>query len=143
MAAVWRKLDPGRKRKWHHRDPHRIAGRGVLVILIVVMVIIVRMLLVIVMIIMIVMIVMIVIIVVIQTIVIVIAVIVIIVVVTVLREFEWPWRDFAGFQVAVFKGSFGLETRCDMSYSLNSLKGLYRGLYRGLLRGLPRGMLGV
>ena len=140
MAAVWRKLDPGRKRKWHHRDPHRIAGRGVLVILIVVMVILVIMLLVIVM---IVVVVMMVIIVVIETRVIVIAVIIIIVTITVLREFGWPWRGFAGFQVAVLKGSFGLETRCDVSYSLNSLKGSYRGLYRGLLRGMLRGMLGV
>ena len=30
-----------------------------------------------------------------------------------------------------------------MSYSLNSLQGLYRGLCRGLLWGLVRGILGV
>ena len=30
-----------------------------------------------------------------------------------------------------------------VSYSLNSLKGLYRGLHRGLLSGLLRGILGV
>ena len=31
----------------------------------------------------------------------------------------------------------------DLSYSLNSLRGLYRGLYRGVLQGLLRGILAV